>query len=123
MQNLEKKTIDQFDVPVVKDRLFNRFMMEHSLKSWMIKDNHPQFQFTPLEEAGVMGRLAQYENDFGFSETMYSLNDSIELLAKLERLSHDPGRIDKALSCIQIQVRLLQLFEWLSAYGPKPKEV
>lgn len=118
MQHSEKKSIAKYDVPTVKDRLFNRFMSEHSLQSFIIQDYHPEFQFTPLEQAGVMGRMAQYEKDFGFDETIYSLNRSIDILAKVEPVSYDPGRMDRAISCLQVQVRLLQLFEWLEAYGP-----
>lgn len=112
MQHSEKKNISKYDVPTVKDRVFNRFMLEHSLQAGIIKDNHPEYQFTPLEQAGVMGRLARVDEQHGFEYVSLKIGDAIKIMS--EKQSTDAAR------GIQAFVDLKELFDWLYAYGPKP---
>lgn len=112
MQHSEKQ-----NVKLTKDRIFNRFMLEHSANSDALKD-HPKFSISPLEKEGTISKLALLQEHHGFYYFKEQAEKTIKLLCLL--LSDTPDVIDvlKVRSCIDTQFLILDLFAWLEAYGP-----
>lgn len=121
MQHSEKNRSNAFaNVDEVKERIMNRFMLEHSLLNECKKSTYANYQLTPLEQGGIITKLIEFGDDhtfFGMADQLYHLYEDIIWQAKF-------GKDDMVVTWAehsQTIFELIRFFDWMDHFGPRKK--
>ncbi len=100
------------------ERVYSRFMDEHSLYRNILKD-YPEFAHTPVELKGVYSKLAMVQSLYGFDYLKEQVLETINRLTDRFNTEMDYQDLSLNRQCIYAQLAILDMLHWLDAYGPR----
>ena len=105
---------------LLKQKLFDRHLLELSKWKQLVKQEYPVYTITPLQSSGIAARLSLFNEWYGFADVESRLH---KLTSFLNSYMVNESNTDMRLQIswyIQDVQHLSILFNWLSHYGPSP---